>query len=101
MTAAAKIRLKLIAVDAKMLGTTPVVLAISITGAKYQLRHQFASLAAAERVADRVAAKGSIDEQLWDFVGVQPQSRADAYLQAPAHAEAASRAVNVEARLAA
>jgi hypothetical protein len=89
---AIKTRLKLLAVDAKMLGSTPALIAIAVSGAKYQLRHKFADLAAAERLADKVAQKGTIDAaNYWDLVGVQPQSRAAAYLDAKAAAEAARR----------
>ncbi|WP_395663244.1 hypothetical protein [Aestuariivirga sp.] len=96
-----KIRQKVLTVDAKLLGSTPVVIAIAVSGAKYQLRHSFASLAAAERVADKVAAKGTIDEQHWDVVGVQPQSRAAAHLQVKACAEAQRLEAAREMRLAA
>ncbi len=94
MTATApKVRVKILAVNAKMLGSTPVVIAISVTGAKYQLRHAFASLAAAERTADRVAQKRTIDAaNFWDLVGVAPQSRAAAHLDAKAAADNARRA---------
>jgi len=101
MTAQPTIRLKLLTADAKMLGTTPVVVAIAVSGAKHQLRHQFADLKAAQRVADKVAARRSIDEALWDIVGVQPGSRADAHLAAKRRAEAARHTAAVEARLAA
>lgn len=101
MAATAKIRQKILAVDAKLLGTTPVVVAVAVSGAKYQLRHSFVDMAAAERVADCVAAKGSIDEALWDVVGVQPQSRADAHLKSKGRAETARWAAAVEAKLAA
>ncbi len=101
MTATARIRLKVLAVDAKLLGTTPVVIAIAVSGARYQLRHAFADLAAAERLADKVAARRTIDPRLWDLVGVQPGTRAAAHLRAEARAEAARHAAHVEARLAA
>ena len=101
MTTAARIRLKLLTVDAKMLGSNPVIVAIAVSGAKYQLRHQPADMAAAERLADKIAARGTIDATLWDIVGVAPQSRAEAHLRAQGAAEQARNAAYVEARLAA
>ena len=101
MTATARIRLKVLAVDARLLGATPVVVAVAVSGAKYQLRHHFTDLAAAQRVVDKVAARRSIDEALWDICGVQPGSRADAHLAAKARAETARNETVREARLAA
>lgn len=101
MTTAATIRLKVLTVDARLLGATPVVIAVAVTGARYQLRHAFTNLAAAERVADKVAARRSIDPALWDICGVQPGSRADAYLAAKGHIEASRAEAAREARLAA
>ncbi len=101
MTTAARIRLKLLTVDAKLLGSTPAIIAIAVGGAKYQLRHQPADMAAAERLADKIAARGTIDATLWDIVGVAPQSRAEVHLQAQANAEQARHAAHIEARLAA
>ena len=100
-TTSARIRLKLLTVDAKMLGSNPVIVAIAVGGAKYQLRHQLADMAAAERLADRIAARGTIDATLWDIVGVAPKSRAATHLRAEANAEQARNAAYVEARLAA
>lgn len=88
----ATIRLKLLTVDAKLLGSTPAIVAIAVGGAKYQLRHQPADMAAAERLADKIAARGTIDAALWDLVGAAPQSRAAAHLQAQAAAEQSRRA---------
>ena len=101
MTTTATIRLKLLTVDAKMLGSNPVIVAIAVGGAKYQLRHQPADMAAAERLADKIAARGTIDATLWYIVGVAPQSRAEALLRAQGAAEQARNAAYVEARLAA
>ena len=101
MTTTATVRLKLLTVDAKMLGSNPVIVAIAVGGAKYQLRHQPADMAAAEHLADRVAARGTIDATLWDIVGVAPKSRAAAHLRAQGAAEQARNAAYVEARLAA
>ena len=56
---------------------------------------------AAERVADKVAARRSISPDLWDICGVQPGTRADAYLAAKGRAEAARHTAAVEARPAA
>lgn len=100
MSTAALIRLKLLTVDAKLLGSAPVVIAIAVGGAKYQLRHQPADMAAAERLADKIAERGTIDaENHWTLVGVSPQSRADAHLRAAVAADAARHAAHVEARL--
>ena len=101
MTTPTRIRLKLLTVDAKMLGSNPVILAVAVGGAKYQLNHNFADLAAARRLAYRIAARGTIDATLWDIVGVAPKSRAAAHLRAEANAEQARNAAYVEARLAA
>lgn len=101
MTTAATIRLKVITVDARLLGATPVVIAVAVSGAKYQLRHQFTDLAAAQRVADKVAARRSIDFDLWDIVGVVPGTRADAHLTARARAESACAEAARDARIAA
>jgi hypothetical protein len=101
MTTAPKVRVKILTVDAKLLGSTPAVIAIAVGGAKYQLRHKFASLAAAERTADRVAQRGTIDPFLWDLVNVLPQSRAAAHIDARAERDAARAEASREARLAA
>jgi hypothetical protein len=100
-TAAPKVRLKVLAVDAKMLGTTPALVVIAVSGARYQLRHAFASLEAAERAANRVAQKGSIDPMLWDVVGLTKGSPAERYLEASAQAEAKRLEAAREAKLAA
>lgn len=90
MPAAIIVRQKLIAVDAKMIGSAPAIVAITASGARYQLRHQFADLAAAERVADKIAARRSIDIALWDIVGVEPGTRLTSKARVEsAHAEAA------------
>ena len=101
MTATATVRHKLVLVSAKNLGTTPVIIAVAVGGAKYQHKHSFADLAAARRLADKIAEKGSINVECWDLVGVAPQSRAEAHLRAQGAAEQARNAAYVEARLAA
>ena len=66
-----------------------------------RVRAQNPDLAAARRLAYRIAARGTIDATLWDIVGVAPKSRAAAHLRAEANAEQARNAAYVEARLAA
>ena len=102
MTTTATVRLKLLTVDAKMLGSNPVIVAIAVGGAKYQLRHQPADMAAAERLADKIAERGTIDaDGYWTLVGVAPQTRAAAHLRAEANAEQARNAAYLQERLAA
>ena len=101
MTTTATVRHKLVLVSAKNLGTTPVIIAVAVGGAKYQLKHNFADLAAARRLVDKIAEKGSINVECWDLVGTLANSRAAAHLRAEANAEQPRNAAYVEARLAA
>jgi hypothetical protein len=82
-------------------GGNYAVTAVTVGGAKMHLMHVFRDEASAHRVAAKVACRGTLDAALWTVVGVQPQSRAAAYLDAKAAAEAARRAEAAESRLAA
>lgn len=65
-------------------GDNFAVTAVAVSGAKFHLLHNFTSRAAAEHMAAKVLAKGSLDERLWDLVGVATGTPAASHLQAKA-----------------
>lgn len=77
------------------------VTAVAVSGARYHLQHAFNSKAAAEAMAAKIRAKGSLDERFWDLVGYVTASPADAYLAAKGRAEASRAEAAAEARWAA
>ena len=82
-------------------GTNHAITAVAASGARYHLQHSFTCKAAAEAMAAKIRAKGSLDERFWDLVGYVTASPADAYLAAKGRAEVARHTAAVEARLAA
>lgn len=77
------------------------VTAVAVSGARYHLQHAFSSKASAEAMAEKILAKGSLDERFWDLVGYVTASPADAHLAAKARAESARHEAAAEARWAA
>jgi len=74
-------------VEVKLLGGMPSLLAVGPSGVRYQLQHAFCSMEAAERLADKVRSKATIDPSLWTAVGTVAGSAADVALRAEAISE--------------
>lgn len=96
-----KVRTKVKSIEAKSLAGVPALLAVGPSGVRYQLQHAFPSMEAAERLAQQVRAKGSVDPSPWTVVGTVPGAAADIAARALAASEHLLRERNPEARLAA
>ena len=102
-TARPIIRLKLVSTSVMHTGGGNYgVTAVTVTGQKAHLSHSFHSKAAAEAMAAKVLARGSLDPQHWSLVGVTPGSAAELALKAEAASyELARRSAEAQRRLAA